>query len=154
MTTRERIDDFLGQKRLAIVGVSREQQHFSRALFREFVRRGYDAVPVNPGADELDGRRCFPRVQDIAPAVDGALILTPPKKTESVVLDCAAAGITRIWMYRAVGKGAVSQAAVGFCKANGMQVVSGYCPHMFWRDAAFFHRFHAFLIRITGAYPQ
>src|SRR5512140_3030683 len=112
MTTRERIDDFLGQKRLAIVGVSRQPQDFTRLIFREFVRRGYDVVLVNPAAEEIEGRRSFPRVQDIAPPVDGVLILTPPQKTESVVLDCAAAGVTRVWMYRATGKGAVSQAAV------------------------------------------
>lgn len=154
MTTRERIDDFLGQKRLAIVGVSREPRDFTRLLFSEFVRRGYDVVPVNPAAGEIEGRRCFARVQDIAPPVDGVMLLTPPKKTESVVLDCAAAGVTRVWMYRAAGKGAVSQAAVLFCKANGIHVVPGYCPHMFWRDTAFFHRFHATLLKITGAYPR
>ena len=154
MTNRERIDDFLGQKRLAIVGVSRQPQDFTRLIFREFVRRGYDAVPVNPAIGEVEGRRCFPRVQDIAPPVDGVMLLTPPKKTESVVLDCAAAGVTRVWMYRAVGKGAVSQAAVRFCKANGIHVVPGYCPHMFWPDAAFFHRFHATLAKITGVYPR
>ena len=154
MTTRERIDEFLGLKRLAIVGVSRQPQDFTRLIFREFVRRGYDVVPVNPSAGEIEGRRCFPRVQDIAPPVDGVMLLTPPKKSESVVLDCAAAGVKRVWMYRAAGKGAVSQAAVRFCKANQIHVVDGHCPHMFWRDTAFIHRFHATLLKITGAYPR
>ncbi len=107
-----------------------------------------------PPSRKSRGGAAFPRVQDIAPPVDGVMILTPPQKTESVVLDCAAAGVKRIWMYRAVGKGAVSQAAVRFCKANGIHVVPGYCPHMFWRDAAFIHRLHGTLAKITGAYPR
>jgi len=47
--------------------------------------------------------------------VDGALLLTSPEQSESVVMDCAEAGISRIWMYRRAGKGAVSSRAVGFC---------------------------------------
>ena len=133
-----------------MVGVSRKDNDFTRSLFREFVKRGYDAVPVNPEAEELDGRRCFHRVQEIAPPVDGALLLTPPKVTESVVMECAAAGIPRVWMYRAGGDGAVSKAAVAYCKSKGIAVVPGYCPFMFWKDANFFHRLHGFFVKLTS----
>jgi len=150
MTTREHIEDFLRQRRLALVGVSRKDTEVSRALFREFLRRGYDAVPVNPEAEELDGHRCFHRVQEITPPVDGALLFTSPKVTESVVTDCAAAGIPRVWMYRAGGKGAVSKAAVGFCKSKGIAVIPGYCPFMFWKDASFFHRLHGFFVKLSS----
>ena len=148
MTTREHIDDFLKQHRLALVGVSRKGTDFTRSLFREFLKRGYDAVPVNPDAEELDGRRCFHRVQEITPPVDGALLLTSPKVTESVVMECAATGIPRIWMYRAGGKGAVSLAAVAYCRSKGIAVVPGFCPFMFWKDASFFHRVHGFFVKL------
>ena len=107
MTTRAAIDDFLAQKRLAVVGVSRNPKDFSQGLFRELRRRGYDVVPVNPNGTEVEGERCFPRVQDIAPPVDGALLMTPPETTERVVRDCVEAGISRIWMHRGGGAGAV-----------------------------------------------
>src|SRR5947209_5435536 len=45
----ETIEDFLRQKRIAMVGLSRESKDFSVMLFEEFRRRGYDMVPVNPG---------------------------------------------------------------------------------------------------------
>lgn len=154
MQTLKAISDFLSQKRLAVVGVSRTEKDFTRDMFRELLKRGYDAVPVNPAVAEVEGRRCYPRVQDIAPAVAGALVMTPPQQSESVVMDCAAAGIGRIWLYRAVGEGAVSKAAVGFCNANGISVVPGYCPHMFWKDSAFFHRLHGFLLQISGRWPR
>jgi predicted CoA-binding protein len=150
MSTRELIEDVLKRKRLAVVGVSHVERDFTRVLFREFLKRGYDAVPVSRNAEELDGHRCFAHVQEITPPVDWALILTPPKQTESVVLDCAAAGIQRVWMYRAVGKGAVSAAAIGFCKSKGIQVVPGYCPVMFWKDAPFFHRLHGYFVKLTS----
>jgi uncharacterized protein len=149
MSIRDEIEEFLKQKRVALVGVSRNEKDFTRDLFREFVKRGYDAVPVNPSSEAIDGRPCFHRVQDISPPVDGVLLLTAPKQTEAVVLDCAEAGVPRIWMYRAVGAGAVSKAAIGFCKSKGIRVIPGYCPHMFWPDAAFFHRIHGFFVKLS-----
>ena len=154
MTTRELIDDFLGRRRLAIVGVSRQPRDFTRLMFREFQRRGYDAEPVNPAATEIEGRRCFARVQDVTPAVDAALLMTPPKATEAIVRDCLAAGVRTIWLYRATGSGAVSPQAVEFCQANGIDVIAGYCPHMFWKDSAFIHRMHGFFMKLTGCYPN
>jgi uncharacterized protein len=112
----EIVDEFLAQKRIALVGISREPKDFSVTLFEELCRRGYDVVPVNPNTAEVLGRRCYARVQDIRPPVEAALLMTSPTVTDSVVKDCAEAGIRRVWMYRAAGKGAVSPEAVQFCR--------------------------------------
>jgi len=149
----ETINDFLAQKRIAMVGVSRNSRDFSIMLFKELVRRGYDVVPVNPRMAQVQGRRCFARVQDIQPPVEGALLLTPPEITEPVVSDCAAAGIKRIWMYSAGGTGAVSAKAVAFCRERGIQVVPGECPYMFLPHAGL-HRVHGLIRKITGNYPR
>jgi uncharacterized protein len=154
MTSRRTIDDFLAAKRLAIVGVSRNPKDFTRTLFSEFRRRGYDVVPVTPLTSELDGLRCYAQVQDIAPPVEGALLLTSPAVTDSVVQDCASAGIRRVWMYRAGGAGAVSPNAIVFCELNGIQVVGGECPFMFLPQTGVVHRFHGFLRRLFGRYPR
>jgi len=154
MQTMERIREFLGQHRLAIVGVSQQPKDFSRALFREFRERGYDAVPVNPAAREIDGQPCFAHVQEIQPPVTAVLLMTSPSDTESVVRDCAEAGIPRVWMYRAGGAGAVSAEAVEFCESKGMSVIPGECPFMFLPEGAWFHRFHGWVKKITGSYPK
>jgi predicted CoA-binding protein len=154
MTTRKTIDEFLGVKRLAVVGVSRNPKDFTRKLFRELRSRGYDVVPVNPGATEVDGVPAVRRVSDVSPPVDGALLLTRPAVTAEVARECQEAGIRRIWMYRATGAGAVSLQAVEFCERNGMSVVAGECPFMFLPGAAFPHRFHAFCRKLVGSYPK
>lgn len=154
MSALQDVQDCLSRKRLAFVGVSRSEKDFTRSLFREFVRRGYDPVPVHPEAAEIEGRRCYARVHQIDPPVDWALIAVPPKQAESIVLECAAGGISRVWLYRAVGKGAVSRAAVRYCRAKGIRVVEGRCPYMFWDDAAWFHRLHGLLLKISGHWPH
>ena len=119
MATLGEIRDFLSLKRIAVVGVSRNPKDFTRSLFREFVRRGYDVVPVNPGVRQLEGRPCYARLSDVDPPVEAALLLTAPAVTDSVVRDCADAGVPRVWMYRGAGAGAVSRQAVCFCESRG-----------------------------------
>jgi uncharacterized protein len=150
----EAIDDFLVQKRIAMVGISRDRANLSVKLFEELCRRGYDVVPVNPKTAEVQGRRCFARVQDIRPPVEAALLMTSPEVTETVVHDCAEAGIQRVWMYRATGKGSVSAKALAFCRERGIRVVPGQCPFMFLPDTAGVHRFHGFVRKIMGRYPR
>ena len=57
MASKQAIDSFLSCRRIAVVGVSRDPKDFSRAVFRAFVERGYDAVPVNAAGGEVEGRR-------------------------------------------------------------------------------------------------
>ncbi len=150
----ETIEDFLAQKRIAMAGISRDPASDSVKLFEELCRRGYDVVPVNPNMAEVQGRRCFARVQDIQPPVEAVLLMTSPEVTETLVHNCAEAGIRRIWMYRALGEGSVSAKAVAFCQEQGMRVVPGQCPFMFLPETAGVHRFHGFVRKITGRYPR
>lgn len=152
--TLETIEDFLAQKRIAMIGVSRNPKDFSAALFEELRKLGHDMIPVNPKVSEVMGQPCYARVQDIQPPVDAALLMTKPEITDEVVTDCAAAGIRRVWMYRAGGKGAVSLKAVAFCQERGIQVVPGQCPFMFLPGAAGVHKLHGFVRKITGRYPK
>ena len=150
----ETIEDFLAQKRIAMIGVSRNPKDFSAVLFEEFRKRGYDMVPVNPNAQEVLGQPCFARVQEIHPPVDAVLLMTTADITDKVISDCAAAGIRRVWMYRAGGKGAVSENAVAFCHEHGIQVVPGQCPFMFLPATGGVHKFHGFIRKILDTYPK
>jgi uncharacterized protein len=148
MTVIERIRDFLAQPRFAILGVSRQPRDFSRSLFREFCNRGYDAVPVNPEADEIDGRACFHHLKDVQPPVENVLLMTSPAVTDAVIKDCAESGVKRVWFYRAGGRGAVTAEAVRFCELNGISVIPGACPFMFLPGAAWYHRLHRLFHRL------
>jgi predicted CoA-binding protein len=152
-TLAVRASEFLAQRRIALVGVSRDPKDLSRALFRELRQRGYDVVPVHPELAAVDGVPCVRRLQDASPGVDGALVMTPPAETERVVRDCVEAGVARVWMHRGAGPGAVSAPAVAYCRERGMAVVDGACPFMFLPGAGFGHRAHGFVLRCFGRHP-
>ena len=154
MTSRKDIDDFLGLKRVAVVGVSRNPKDFSRSLFRELRARGYDAVPVNPAVSEVDGVRCFARLGDVTPPAGGALLMTSPSVTEEVVRECAAAQVGMVWMYRAVGAGAVSASAVAYCREQGIRAIEGECLFMVLPNTGLPHRIHGFVRKLFGKYPS
>jgi predicted CoA-binding protein len=157
MTTLQDIRSFLALHRLAVVGVSRRADAFSRVLFRELQHRGYDLVPVNPALAQVqatvDGIPCVARIADISPAVEGALLLTSPSVTDQVLEECVYAGIHHVWLYRSGGAGAVSPSAITFCESRGMTVVGGECPFMFLPETGLVHRLHGFCRKLTGAYP-
>jgi uncharacterized protein len=154
MSSMAAIQDFLSHKRLAMVGVSRQRMEFSRILYRELRSRGYDVVPVNPNAPDIDGQKCFARVPDIEPPVDGALLMTPPHRTTAVIRECMAAGVTRIWVFSSVHNNVVEAEAATFCDAKGISLVPGECPMMFLPHTGFIHRAHGFVRKITGEYPR
>jgi predicted CoA-binding protein len=153
MSSLATIQDFLAQKRIAVVGVSRDPKDFSRGLLRTLRERGYDAVAVNPQLESIENAPCFARLEDITPPVDGVLAMTSPAVTDELVRQCAELGIPRVWMYRAGGSGAVSPQAVEFCEEHGIKVVPGECPYMFLSHAGWFHRFHGLIKKISGGYP-
>jgi len=154
MASMQPIHDFLELKRFAFVGVSRQPQDFSRMLFREFLARGYQAVPVNPDAADIEGQPCFARLQEIQPPVEGALFMTAPAVTDRLVRDCRGAGIKRVWMFRGGGMGAATSDTINFCESQGISVIPGECPFMFLSGGAWYHRLHGFWRKVTGSYPH
>jgi len=140
---------FLGEQRIAFVGASRDPSHFSRGLFREFARRGYDVVPVNPAVSEVEGRPCYARLQDVVPPVAAAFVITPSTTVVQVVRDGIAAGVRTMWLHRGLGPATATEEAVRVGREAGLMMVEG-CPYMFFPKSGAVHRVHGFFHRVFG----
>jgi predicted CoA-binding protein len=141
-STLESAREFLAAGRIAVVGVSRDAKDFSRHVLRELAARGLDVVAVNPALSEADGRPCFARVGDVSPPARAALVLTPPARTDGVVRECIAAGVSRIWLHRGAGAGSATPTALALCAEHGIEPVRDLCPLMALPGTAFPHRLH------------
>jgi predicted CoA-binding protein len=153
-TVRGQIDQFLASERLAVVGVAQSPQEFAHRLYCDMRQFGYQAIPVNPRVDNIDGERCYSRVQDITPGVQAALLLTPPSANEQVVRDCAEAGIRMVWFYGVGDRSTENAQAIAYCEQHGIEVIPGFCPYMFMSKSPFFHKLHGFVARMTGSAPR
>jgi predicted CoA-binding protein len=154
MVTREIINNFMAAKRIAVIGSSRSQLKYSRMLFRELLKHGYDVIPVNPNAEEIDGIRCFNKIGEIRPAPERAVIILPKDLTEQAVLDCANAGVKDVWLHRHVAGGVSDTRAISCAEEKGVNLITGYCMFMFLPKAPLFHNFHGSLLKIIGKYPK
>ena len=149
MTSKNTIQDFISLPTLAVVGVSRGGKKFGNMAYRELKAKGYKLFPIHPEAETLEGDRAYKDLASLPEKVDGVLVVVPPDRTEAVVREAAKAGIFRVWMQQ----GAESQAAIQFCKENGITEVHGECIMMYAGKAGF-HKFHHWVWKLIGKSPR
>lgn len=159
MTTQTlgmKVNDFLAQKRIAVAGVSRDNNHHPSAnlIYRRLKTTGHDVFPVNPNLQTVDGDRCYPDLQSIPGGADGVVIVTRPEITARIVRDCSEAGVTRVWMHQSIAKGSsVSQEAVEYCRQHDISVIAGACPMMYGPGADLGHTCMRWFLTLTGGLP-
>jgi uncharacterized protein len=149
MTSRASVEEFLAQKTLAVVGVSRNSRKFGRSIYRELKAKGHRVFPVNPNAYRVDDDVCYPDVESIPEPVDGVVLVVPPDQAEKAVESMVKKGIRRVWMQ----PGSESYKAIARCRENQIQVISGECILMFAEPAALIHRVHRCIKRLLGRLP-
>ena len=83
---------------VAVIGASREKNKVGNQVFNNILRFGYKGrcYPVNPKAQEIEGVKCFPSVQDIPDSVDLAIVAVPSVVVPGVVLDCGQKGVENV----------------------------------------------------------
>jgi len=107
----------------AVVGASRDPARWGHRVLAELIRGGYTVYPVNPQADEVLGLRAYASVADLPETPDVVEFVTPPAVTEQVLRECAARGVTLVWMQ----PGASSEAAERYCQEQGIRAIDGAC---------------------------
>lgn len=147
--------EFLAHKRVAVTGVSRApKNHGSNVVYQRLRDRGYNVVPVNPNAEEVEGDRCYPDLRSIPEGVEAVIIGTRPERAEATMHECAELGIRHVWMHRGPGGGSVSPAAADWGRAHGIAVIDGGCPCMFAPTADTGHKMMRPMLTLTGNVPR
>jgi uncharacterized protein len=151
------VNDFLAQKRIAVVGVSDKRETGCNLAYQKFMENGYQVVPVNPRISNYKGATCYPDLKSVPDKPDAVFILASPKVTDQIVQQCVDLGIKHIWMHCMMGTKpglaasmtSVSQEAVELCKANGITVIPGSCPNQFLKPD-FGHKMMRGMWRMLG----
>lgn len=151
------VEDFLAQKRIAVVGVSDQRETGCNLAYRKFKETGYQVSAVNPRLTSFEGDPCYPDLKSIPEKPEAVFILTNPQVTEEIVQQCVELGIPRVWMHCMMGTKpglvanmtSVSQEAVRVCQENGITVIPGSCPNQFL-EPDFGHALMRVLWRTVG----
>jgi predicted CoA-binding protein len=123
LTSKSSVENFLSQKNIAVVGVSRNSKKFGNTIYRSLKKKGYNVFPINPNAEKIEGDNCYPDLLSLPEKIDAVVINVPPEETEKVVLKVNKAGIKRVWLQQ----GSQSEKAINFSQENGIDCVSNEC---------------------------
>lgn len=134
------VGDFLRGKRIAVAGVSRTGQSAANAVYRKLRDCGYEVVPVNPNATDVEGVPCYPDVGQVPGDLDGVVVATHPAVSADVARQAIGRGVRRIWFHRSFGEGSVSPEAVEACAREGVTCIVGGCPLMYCQPVDLGHR--------------
>jgi predicted CoA-binding protein len=161
---RAAVADFLAQKAIVVVGVTREKEGPANGIYQKLRSTGHTVIPVNPNTDTFRDAPCYPSVRDVMDPVDGVVIVTRPEVTERVVDDCIARGVPRIWIHNMLGTdvrfgrgvsrstSSASPDAVMRARAAGITVIAGGCPLQHIPPVDPFHRCIFWVAQKAGNY--
>jgi predicted CoA-binding protein len=148
------VAEFLEGERLAVAGVSRDSKQAANAIYRRLLSSGFEVLPVNPRAEEVEGVRCFPDVLSLPDSVHGLVVATPPAASAQIVREAGERGIGHIWFHRSFGSGSVSEEAVRACEGLGMHCIVGGCPMMFCEPVDIAHKCMRWWLQRKGRVPK
>lgn len=151
------VEDFLAQKKIAVVGVSDKRETGCNLAYKKLKENGYQVYSVNPRMANYDGAACYPDLKSIPEKPDAVFLLTSPQVTGEIIQQCVDLGIKHVWMHCMMGTKpglaasmtSVSQDAVQACRENGIAVIPGACPNQFLKPD-FAHGLMRVLWRAVG----
>ncbi len=146
----EQISDFLGQKKIAVAGVSRKGDVPANVIYRKLRSAGYQVFALNPFASEVEGDACYPDLAAVPEKIDGLMVATHPDQAVGLIRQCQDSGVTRVWFHRSVGQGSYSEEAASLARESGMSVIPGGCPMMYCQPVDVFHK----CLRWAAGYPK
>jgi predicted CoA-binding protein len=150
VASKAAVNKFLSQRKLAVIGVSRNKKKFGSLVYRELKARGYRVFAVNPNAESVEGDRCYAGIRELPEPVDGLVAVVPPAAAEEIVREAYAAGIKNVWLQQ----GAESERTVRFCREKGINCVYGQCILMFLEPVRFPHSLHRWVWKRVGRFPR
>jgi acetate---CoA ligase (ADP-forming) len=84
----------LEARSVAVVGASVKEGSLGRQMMIELRRGRFEGAvyPINPGYDEVDGRRCYPSIAEVPETVDLAILGVANHRVEGAMSEAADAG--------------------------------------------------------------
>ena len=119
----ERLRILRQYRSVAMVGLSPNPLRPSHFVAVYLANRGYDIIPVNPGAEQILGRQCFPALSAVDRPIEIVNIFRSSEHVPKIVEESIAAGAKAVWMqFRVIHENAARRAL-----AAGLAVVMDRC---------------------------
>lgn len=125
-----RVDDVAGLRRvlqlnrtIAVVGLSASWNRPSYFAAKYMQERGYTIIPVNPGASEILGVKCYPDLASVPVPIDMVDVFRKPEDVVPIAEEAVRIGAKCLWLQL----GVINDEAVALADAAGLEVVMDRC---------------------------
>lgn len=124
------VDDVAGLRRvlqgnrvIAVVGLSPNWNRPSYFAAKYMLEHGYIVIPVNPGATEILGQKCYPDLASIPGQVDLVDVFRKPEDVMPIADQAIRLGAKCLWLQL----GVIHREAADKAAAAGLDVVMDRC---------------------------
>ena len=124
------VDDVAGLRRvlqgnrvIAVVGLSPNWNRPSYFAAKYMLEHGYTVIPVNPGATEILGQKCYPALAAIPVKLDMVDVFRKPEDAGPIADEAMRIGAKCLWLQL----GVIHREAAVKAAAAGLDVVMDRC---------------------------
>jgi acetyl coenzyme A synthetase (ADP forming)-like protein len=86
----------MNPRSIAVIGASDQAGKIGNSVMKNLINGGYagEIYPINPKADEIQGRKAYKSIVDVPGEVDVAVFAVPAKFVPSALTECGKKGVT------------------------------------------------------------
>jgi len=121
--TDEEIKDIFALKKIAVIGMSRHPVKAAHFVPKYLSEQGFDITPVNPTANEILGKKCYPDISSVQDPIDIVDIFRPSEQVLSVVQNAIKKKPKVIWLQ----EGIHNEEAENLAREHGIDIVFNRC---------------------------
>ena len=121
--TDEEIKDIFALKKIAVIGMSRHPIKAAHFVPKYLSEQGFDITPVNPTANEILGKKCYPDISSVQDPIDIVDIFRPSEQVLPVVQNAIKKKPKVIWLQ----EGIHNEEAENLVREHGIDIVFNRC---------------------------
>ncbi|GKS67729.1 CoA-binding protein [Nitrosarchaeum sp.] len=121
--TDDEIRDILCLKRVAVIGMSKNERKAAHYVPKYLADNGFDIIPVNPTADEILGKKCYSTISEVSDDVDIVDVFRPSELVLPIVEEAIKKKPKVIWLQ----EGIHNLEAEKMARDNGIIIVFNRC---------------------------
>ena len=129
------LNHFFEPRSVAIVGASRQTGKVGYEILAGLLRAGFEGeiFPVNPTADEIQGRKAYPDLKSIGQTPDLVVLVVAAKHVPPIMQDCADLGVKAVVIiasgFKESGpKGAeLEKKVISIARSAGIRIIGPNC---------------------------
>lgn len=119
----EEIKEIYSLKNVAVIGLSKNQEKAAHFVPKYLAENGYNIIPINPSADEILNKKCYPSINDVDESIDIVDVFRPSDQVLPFVKDAIKKKPKVIWLQ----EGIHNTEAEDLARKEGITVVFNRC---------------------------